>query len=398
MSSISLSSTPSSPSRLVLEHLHHVVGRGRGVDVAGDDERAAGRAVDQVHGRLEHGHAGALGAGERPGDVEAVLGQQVVEVVAGDAARDLRVPLADQVAVAVGERTQPRGELVGHARAVGADAEALAAVGQHLELGHVVGRPRPGAVELRHHRVHAAGVVADHPAERAVVVGRRVGAEGEPVLAVGLLAQPVEDDARLDARELPLGVDLDDPVQVLGEVEDDRDVHALTREARAAAAREDRRAVLAGDRDRGDHVVDAPRDHDADRQLAVVGARRGVERAVAGAEADLAVDRVAQRRLERGGIDVRGGAAPSGGEALGVCALQLDAEPGTIEVGAHGAALRLEEAVEQHPLDPHVVVEPLEVAELRHGAERMGVDRRARCGRRGRARAPPRSPPPRGDR
>ena len=49
---------------------------------------------------LQHGDAGALGADQRAGDVEAVLGQQLVEIVAGDAARNFRIARADQVGVA----------------------------------------------------------------------------------------------------------------------------------------------------------------------------------------------------------------------------------------------------------------------------------------------------------
>ncbi len=132
--------------------------------------------------------------------------------------------------------------------AVVADAHPVAVVGEHLELVDVVGRPRPRAVELRHDRVDAAGVVADHPAERAVVVRRRIGPEGEIVLLRSCPRRSIEHDTRLDARSLRHGVDLEDPVQVLREVDDHRDVAALAGEAGAAAAREHRRTVLAGRR------------------------------------------------------------------------------------------------------------------------------------------------------
>ena len=42
--------------------------------------------------------------------------------------------------------------------------------------------------------------------------------------------------------------------------------------------------------------------------------------------------------------------------------LELDPEPGSIRLRTQEAALRLEDAVEKHPLDPDVVVEPLEMA------------------------------------
>ena len=103
-----------------------------------------------------------------------------------------------------------------------------------------------------------------------MVVRGRVGAEGELVVALGGIAQVVEDQARLNARELARRVDVQRAVQVLGEVQHHGDVAALTREARAAAARQHRRLVLAADAHGLDDVVDRARDDDADRQLAVV--------------------------------------------------------------------------------------------------------------------------------
>ena len=56
----------------------------------------------------------------------------------------------------------------------------------------------------RHDRVDAAGVVADHAAQRAAVVRGRVGAEGE-VMSLRRVAQVVEHDAGLHARQLLSG-------------------------------------------------------------------------------------------------------------------------------------------------------------------------------------------------
>src|SRR5438876_789408 len=116
-----------------------------------------------------------------------------------------------------------------------ADLQPGAVVEEDVEFVNVVRHPRARAVELRHDRADSAGVVADHAAERAVVVRGGVGAEGELVLGLGGFAQVVEDQTRLDAREPPLGVDLDDLVQVLGEVDDHGDVAALAGETCAAA-------------------------------------------------------------------------------------------------------------------------------------------------------------------
>ena len=97
---------PLEPERPVLEHRRHAVAGHERVLVARARAATARRAVDQVHRRLEVGDAGALGAGEGAGDVEAVVREQVVEVVARDAPRDLRVALADQLGVAVAQLDQ----------------------------------------------------------------------------------------------------------------------------------------------------------------------------------------------------------------------------------------------------------------------------------------------------
>src|SRR5438105_2907993 len=113
----------------------------------------------------------------------------------------------------------------------------------------------------------------------------------------------VEDQAGLDAREPLLRIDLDDLVQVLGEVDDDRDVATLAREARAAAVSEHGRPIVAADPHRLDDVLGRTRDDYADRQLAVVGAAGRVERAVARPKTDLTLDGAAEVVLEAADVD-----------------------------------------------------------------------------------------------
>jgi hypothetical protein len=91
------------PGRLVLQHLWNLVGGLELAVPAEHEQRLVLRARDQVHRRLEHRDARALGADERRGDVEVVLRQQVVEVVAGHAPWDVRIALADQRRVAVAQ-------------------------------------------------------------------------------------------------------------------------------------------------------------------------------------------------------------------------------------------------------------------------------------------------------
>ena len=112
-------------------------------------------------------------------------------------------------------------------------------VGEHVELEDIL------FGLSRHHRVRAAGIVSDHPAERVVIVRGGVGAESQ-MMAFGFVAQPVEHDAGLDARCLGLRIEIDQLVQIFREIENDRDIAALAREAGAAAARKQRRAVSGG--------------------------------------------------------------------------------------------------------------------------------------------------------
>jgi hypothetical protein len=80
--------------------------------------------------------------------------------------------------------------------------------------------------------MRAAGVVPDHPAQRAPAVGRRVGSKRQ-LVRFGGIAQRIEHDAGLHAREATDRIDLEDPVHVLREVEHHRHVAALSGEAGA---------------------------------------------------------------------------------------------------------------------------------------------------------------------
>ncbi len=277
------------------------------VGVAEQQRAAMLRTGDQADRRVQHVRARALRADERPRDVEPVLGEELIEVVAGDAAGDVGIFGADPVGDAVSELFElivdlalaaPGGDdpfelLVGGR----ADGHAGAVVQDHVELEHVV------ACLAGHQRVRAARVVAEHAAERAVLVRRRVRAIGE-VVFLGGVAELVADDPRLDDRPPVVRIELDDLVVVLRIVEHDRHVRGLPARSGAAAAREHRRVVLAADRDGRDHVLRALGDHDADRDGAVDREVVGVHRACARVEADLAVDRSRQRALQAGHVDV----------------------------------------------------------------------------------------------
>ncbi len=120
------------------------------------------------------------------------------------------------------------------------------------------------------------------------------------------VSQVVEHAAGLHARRLAVPVDPLDTVHVLGHVDHDSGVARLAGEACSAAARDNRRAILARDSDRGDHIIGVLRQDDADGDLPVVRGVRCVQRAIPIGEPDLAAHGLPERR--RQGIPIQVGA------------------------------------------------------------------------------------------
>ena len=144
------------------------------VGEAEDDDDPDRGVDDQLDGRLGDDRQGALGADEGLGEVEP-LGQQVVRRVARDLPAEPVELGARRREVPGHHRADPGEHVVGtagirHARLVVAGGQRLPGRGEQLEAGHVVGGAAVGQ------RPRAAGVVADHPADRAARVRRRVRA------------------------------------------------------------------------------------------------------------------------------------------------------------------------------------------------------------------------------
>ncbi len=302
-----------------------------------------GEAQHQDHPRLRTGHqprlgfqrddAGAFAADQRARDVEAVFRQQLIEVVAGDAALDFRETRANQVGVLVAQVAQPAVDLAAAAAGADdahqfvfggrADGQTQAVIGQDVQRLDVV----DGLA--RHHRMRAAGIVADHAAQRAAAVGRRIRAEGQRMFLRGV-AQRVADRAGLDTRGFCRRIDFEHAVQVFRGVDDHGDVDALAVLRSAAAAGQDRRAELAADIDCFDDVPDAARQYHADGNLAVIRGVGGIGRPRGGVETDFAGDaalqlfgqggEVAGRQLPGvgGGVQFSGTAGMDGARARGI--------------------------------------------------------------------------------
>ena len=110
--------------------------------------------------------------------------------------------------------------------------------------------------------------------------------------------QLVLDEPRLDLRPLPFGVDLEHPVHVAGEVEDERAIDGLAGERGPAAAREERHLLPSRDLHGRLDVVGVARDHDTDRLDLVHGRVGGVEQTGDPIEANVAGDDLAKFVLE----------------------------------------------------------------------------------------------------
>ncbi len=263
------------------------------VDRGGEGERAL-RADQQVR-HVDRAVAVALAA-----ILPDTRRHQRVEVVAADAALhggEARVHLvrfAGADPQQVGEEGAARvvAGHVGEVRALPREA-GRRAVGEHRVDGEDVVAHRPVA-----QRAPAAGVVAGHAADRGAAGGRHVDREPQAVL-LQLAVEVVEHQPRLDPAGAGVHVEVQDPVEVLGAVDDETFVDGLAGLRGAAAARGDGDALGAGDADRRGGLRHAARRHRAGRHHLVGGGVGGVAPAREGVEQDVAAAGRREATLER---------------------------------------------------------------------------------------------------
>jgi hypothetical protein len=174
----------------------------------------------------------------------------------------------------------------------------LGAVGQQgVDCQHVV------AHDAVADRARAAGVVAGHAAYCCAAGGRHVDREpqaGQPELAVEI----IEHDARLDDAGAVDLVDLDQLLQMLAIVDNERPPDRLAGLRGAAPARQHGHALLARYAQRRADVVVRPRGHHAQRLDLVVRGVRGVAPAREAIEQHLALQLAAQAVREAVGNGV----------------------------------------------------------------------------------------------
>src|SRR6266699_715582 len=185
--------------------LHEMITGGIDVGVAEYQERASGRAVDQANGSFEDSDTGTFRANQGPRDMEAVFRQELIEVVARDAARNVRKALPDQTGIPVAQGLESCIDLAALAtllndafeflvaRHAGTYAQAI--VGQYLQFFDVI------ICFAGHYGMNATGIIPDHAAEGAARVSSRVWTEGEFIM-FRRVAQVIENDAWLHTRQL----------------------------------------------------------------------------------------------------------------------------------------------------------------------------------------------------
>ena len=271
---------------------HHVRG-GRHAGVAEHGQRHRLRRGHQRDRRAGDDAERALSAGQEPGQIRAVLRQQVLQGVAGYLPGEPAELGADQGQVRRDQGVEPGADRAGRGQAAAPGAprrQLLPRAGQHVQAHHVVGRT---AVPQG---PRAAGVVADRAADGGPRVGGRIGAEPQPVGGRGG-GDVIQGRARFGDRGAGLRVHRQHAVQVPGKVQHDTGADRVARGGRAAAPAGERHAELRRDLQSGGRLVGVPGKGDHARQHAVVGRVGGILRPAAGR----VVHRGQARGPQRGG-------------------------------------------------------------------------------------------------
>ena len=145
------------------------------------------------------------------------------------------------------------------------------------------------------------------------------------MVLLGGSAQMVEDHSGQHPRQAACRVDVEDLRHVLGEIQDDRNIAALSSQGCPTASAEERRAKFPAQSNRGNYVIYVMREYDSDRYLAIVGTVGGVEGAAAIIKADLATDVLTQCNGQIFGID-----SDRFGGSSELCEAVLHGEPAAI--------------------------------------------------------------------
>src|SRR6185312_271459 len=249
-----------------------MIARGKYVRKPDHDERAVLRAVDQFHLGAQNNGAGTLSPHQRPGNLKSVFRKQLGKVVARDAPWNFREALPYSIGVAVANRLELSVDLTAAAALsddgiqIGftclTDSHAQAVVRENIEFLDVIFRSTCG------YRVNTTRVIADHAAQRAVLVRGRIGPDRQMML-FRFVAKGVEDQARLHPGVFPLRVDFENLIQIFRKINDNRRVAALPGQTGPATPAQNGRIELAAQRNGSDYVFIRSRYDHADGHLPV---------------------------------------------------------------------------------------------------------------------------------
>src|SRR5258707_1663974 len=277
----------------------YIVGCAKNVGITEYDQGAMRKGWDQAHLGFKYGDTSRFAAYQGPRQIEAAVrsGEQLVEVVARNAARNRNVALSNVLCVPISQRLELRIYLAFAATTFYRQlhllfvcppkCQACAIVEQDLHLHHVVNRFPRGL------RVHPTRIIAKHSAKGAMGVRCRVGTPGKSQWRRGA-AQRIADGARLNCCPALGSIDVENAIQVLAEIEYYRDVATLSCQTCSSASGEDGRTEFLASRDGSENVLLILRNNYADRNLAVIRGVSGIHGSPCGIKVHLALNTLAE--------------------------------------------------------------------------------------------------------
>ncbi|KNX42614.1 hypothetical protein ROTO_09160 [Roseovarius tolerans] len=246
------------------------------------------------------------GGGERPlradqqmGEVDGrVAGHQRVDIVAANAALHLRETGSDLIGFARAQIEHLPKQGFGHAVArPGAEIERRPIGEIALDSGDII--PRRAIAQ----RARAAGIVADHAADRGARGGGDVDRKPQSV-RFERAVEIIQNDPRLDHRALSFDVQLEDAVEMFRAIDDQPGIHRLTALRGAATAHCERDFGGTGGLNSGCDILGcAWHDHACGHDLVdrgigrIAPARKGIE---AGFAPHLAAEAVLNGAVQHG--------------------------------------------------------------------------------------------------
>ncbi len=153
----------------------------------------------------------------------------------------------------------------------------------------IVGRARARSGELRHDRVNAARVVADHATDGAMTMRGGIRPESEAMF-LRRLPHPIQHNARLHGRQPLRRINRHDLIEVFRQVHHHRNVAALPGQTRSRPRAKEGARHAFRETDGLSDVLDIARNNHANRHLTIVRAIGRIKRPVTVAEADFAPD------------------------------------------------------------------------------------------------------------